>query len=141
MQPVFFLKFQRRLKQVAEVKVDGRTHQQGMLKGHVKQKIAAPQASKPIIPAGKTQHPGADVQHAEKEKKGQPFIRCPAVFYAFAQEQKSIYQTVYKKNKQQSAVAAEIKRHVVKIGRKRMAGYLRHSHLPLFNLWQWNAAD
>jgi len=85
MNPVFARKTKAGTEQVGKIKINGRAHEQGMLQGHIKKKIATVHAFVSIVPAAESQHPGTDIQNRAKEKECQPVLRCRPVAKAFLQ--------------------------------------------------------
>jgi hypothetical protein len=64
-----------------------------------------------VVPAGKSGHPGADIEDTEQEKKTEPFIGAGFIDLAFTEQEYSIYKPVNKKDQQDGAEGVKTELH------------------------------
>lgn len=83
-----------------------------LLKRGIKQDIAVGLS---IVPAGKAQHPGADIEYAEEQEQTQPLVGTGFTHIPFTKKQEGIDQAMHKKDQQQGAELVELEQHRGKI--------------------------
>ena len=81
MQPFFFAKFKRRVKQALHIKKYNGPYEKQMLKRKIKQKISVRLV---IVPTAKAYHPRGDVKNTQEQKYTKPFVSVTFVFDASA---------------------------------------------------------
>ena len=100
MQPVFLPKTERGIEKTLNIEVDHRPDEVQVLEGGIKEEIPVGLG---IIPAGKTGHPGADIEDTEQEEQAEPFIGCCFIDHSFPEQEDRIYESVNEKDQQDRA--------------------------------------
>lgn len=100
MQPLILPKTERGVKQTLYIEVDHRPDKIQLLKWGVKEHIPVRLG---IVPAGKTGHPGADIEDTEQEEQAEPFIGSRFIDHSFPEQEDRIYESVNEKDQQDRA--------------------------------------